>query len=108
MTSSLFAANALFAPLQHLVRSVARVFAAPTMQRSAPATKPSAQDTAAAQTPASAPRRLRVVRVLEEPSAISAGRMVISGRMADVCAELERLAALEADHELDRGLSLRA
>jgi hypothetical protein len=25
-----------------------------------------------------------------------AGRMVISGRMADVCAELERLAALEA------------
>ena len=26
----------------------------------------------------------------------SAGRMVISGRMADVCAELERLAAQEA------------
>jgi hypothetical protein len=25
-----------------------------------------------------------------------AGRMVISGRMADVCAELDRLAALEA------------
>jgi hypothetical protein len=40
---------------------------------------------------------LRVVRVLE-PSASRAvaGRMVISGRMADVCAELDRLAALEA------------
>ena len=31
---------------------------------------------------------LRVVR--------SSGRLVISGRMADVCAELERLAAMEA------------
>jgi hypothetical protein len=40
---------------------------------------------------------LRVVRVLEPsaPRAI-AGRMVISGRLADVCAELDRLAALEA------------
>jgi len=40
---------------------------------------------------------LRVVRVLE-PSASRtvAGRMVISGRLADVCAELDRLAALEA------------
>jgi len=37
------------------------------------------------------------VRVLEPsaPRAV-AGRMVISGRMADVCAELDRLAALEA------------
>ena len=33
-------------------------------------------------------RPLRVVR--------SSGRIVISGRMADVCAELDRLAALEA------------
>jgi len=39
---------------------------------------------------------LRVVRVLE-PSAprSTAGRMVISGRLADVCAELDRLAAME-------------
>jgi len=28
----------------------------------------------------------------------SAGRMVISGRMADVCAELDRLAELESRH----------
>jgi hypothetical protein len=40
---------------------------------------------------------LRVVRVLESNQAArGAGRMVISGRMSDVCAELERLAALEA------------
>jgi hypothetical protein len=40
---------------------------------------------------------LRVVRVLEAcPAPSGAGRMVISGRMADVCAELDRLAELEA------------
>jgi hypothetical protein len=42
-------------------------------------------------------RPLRVVRVLEPAAPRStAGRMVISGRLADVCAELDRLAALEA------------
>ena len=40
---------------------------------------------------ATAARPLRVAR--------GSGRVVISGRMADVCAELERLAALEAEHE---------
>ena len=40
---------------------------------------------------------LRVVRVLEPSAArAEAGRMVISGRLADVCAELDRLAAQEA------------
>lgn len=40
---------------------------------------------------------LRVMRVLEAgQSSASVGRMVISGRMADVCAELDRLAAREA------------
>jgi hypothetical protein len=38
---------------------------------------------------------LRVRRVVE-PHAPGAGRMVISGSMDDVCAELDRLAALEA------------
>jgi hypothetical protein len=41
-------------------------------------------------------RPLRMVRVIEAgqtPSQV--GRMVISGRMADVCAELDRLAAHE-------------
>jgi hypothetical protein len=46
---------------------------------------------------ATACRPVRVVRVIETPpSAASAGRMRISGRMADVCAELDRLAALES------------
>lgn len=41
-------------------------------------------------------RTLRVVRVIEsgDPRA-HVGRMMISGRMADVCAELDRLAACE-------------
>jgi hypothetical protein len=40
----------------------------------------------------SLPRPLRVIRVKDD-SPQMAGRMVISGRMADVCAELDRLAA---------------
>jgi hypothetical protein len=44
-----------------------------------------------------APKPLRVVRVVEPAGARNhAGRMVISGRLADVCAELDRLVALEA------------
>lgn len=40
---------------------------------------------------------LRVVRVIEQgQSRGHVGRMVISGSMADVCAELDRLAACEA------------
>lgn len=57
--------------------------------------KPLSQATcarSAAATPA-----LRVLRVTESDQRVKgAGRMVISGRMADVCAELDRLAALEA------------
>lgn len=43
-----------------------------------------------------ATKPLRVTRVVEAsaPRAV-AGRMVISGRLADVCAELDRLAAQE-------------
>jgi len=40
---------------------------------------------------------LRIVRILDADHApANVGRMVISGRMADVCAELDRLAAREA------------
>lgn len=47
-------------------------------------------------------RSLKVVRVAEPSTPRKyAGRMVISGRMADVCAELDRLAALE-DREITR------
>jgi hypothetical protein len=41
-------------------------------------------------------RPLRVIRVLENDHVpANVGRMVISGRMADVCAELDRLADRE-------------
>ena len=52
--------------------------------------------------PATEPQRraappLRVLRVLEAGQhAAHGGRMVISGRMADVCAELDRMVAREA------------
>lgn len=47
--------------------------------------------------PATAPRRLKVVREFEPGVSPScAGRMVISGRMADVCAELDRMAQRES------------
>ena len=40
--------------------------------------------------------RLRIVREFDPTtSPVCAGRMVISGRMADVCAELERMAQRE-------------
>ncbi|MDP9601240.1 UNVERIFIED_ORG: hypothetical protein J2W38_001010 [Variovorax paradoxus] len=49
------------------------------------------------ETAASPARPLRVVRVVDgKGQQRSANRVVISGRMADVCAELDRLAALEA------------
>jgi hypothetical protein len=46
---------------------------------------------------ATSPRRLKIVREFEAGVSPScAGRMVISGRMADVCAELDRMAQREA------------
>lgn len=42
-------------------------------------------------------RPLRVIRVLETgQTSAYGGKMIISGRMADVCAELERMAEREA------------
>lgn len=85
MGITMFTFGGLLAPLQSLVSWFA----------GAPQTRP-----LAAHAPASrgcVRRPLRVVRVMEACQASSgAGRMVISGRMADVCAELDRLAELEA------------
>ena len=102
MGTPLFAASVLFAPLQRLARWVRPDARAPGRQAVAPAACV-ARPAAAVRlpVPAHAARtartaRLRVVRVFEGPQAAAgAGRMVISGRMADVCAELDRLAALE-------------
>ncbi len=95
MGIALFTLSSLFAPLQ--------AFFAPVS---------SAGTTARAQTPPSTTcqrqvavksRPLRVVRVVEpQAPRACAGRMVISGRMADVCAELDRLAAIEAASQAAR------
>lgn len=46
-----------------------------------------------------ATRRIKIVREYETGiSAACAGRMVISGRMADVCAELDRMVLKENSH----------
>lgn len=51
----------------------------------------------AAPLPGARPSALRVLRVCEaQPLPGEIGRLRISGRMADVCAELDRLAAQEA------------
>ena len=71
---------------RHLLAAVERV-----AQEAAPGT-------ASPSGPVSAARPLRVLHVLDPAGGSGGGRMVISGRMADVCAELERLAAWEARH----------
>lgn len=45
-------------------------------------------------------RPLRIVRVMEAGQPAGAERLRISGRMADVCAELDRLAAGEAAQQI--------
>jgi hypothetical protein len=91
-------ANALFFPLAKLfaaVESLVYWFSPrPQPKLRLPVRAPAHADQARAAAP------LRVVRVVE-PSAprTVAGRMVISGRLADVCAELDRLAAQEAGNE---------
>ena len=110
MGIALFSFSGLVAALQSLVGWC--MGAAPARasrgRRSAPVPRPKGLNpeagrghiawAAARQRPGHAMGRpLRVLRVVEACHApASAGRMVISGRMADVCAELERLAELEA------------
>jgi hypothetical protein len=91
-------ANALFFPLSKLFTAVESLVYWFSPRPQAVASPPVRAPAQVAQPRAAAP--LRVVRVVE-PSAprTVAGRMVISGRLADVCAELDRLAALEAGNE---------
>ena len=87
MGIAMFTLNGLLAPMRALAGWL--VSPAPHAMPAPPATA----------TPILVPVRkpLRVVRVVEACGApAAAGRMVISGRMADVCAELDRLAALES------------
>ena len=106
MNTALFANSDFFGPLQGLMRwfSAGRIAAVgvPLPQREAPSFTPksvAANDllTGATGQNRSTSKPLRVLRVVESGQARSSvGRMVISGRMADVCAELDRLAAREA------------
>lgn len=78
MSIALFGAYRLLNPLQNVVRGFMPAQALQSTRRPLP---------------------LRVARVMEaQHNRSNAGRMVISGRMADVCAELDRLAELENRH----------
>ena len=78
MSIALFGAYRLLNPLQNVVRGFMPEQALQSTRRPLP---------------------LRVARVMEaQHSRSQAGRMVISGRMADVCAELDGLAELENRH----------
>ena len=107
MNTALFANADFFGPLQGLMRwwsssRFATVGVSLPKRDAAASFTPKTiaandQFTRASVQKASMPKPLRVVRVVESGQARSSvGRMVISGRMADVCAELDRLAAREA------------
>jgi hypothetical protein len=107
MNIALFAQSGIFRSLQTLVRSwtVSNEQALHKLTSPAQSSQPFASKSIArsvAMTGATAHNRtllkpLRVVRVVEAgQSRSSVGRIVISGRMSDVCAELDRLAACEA------------
>jgi hypothetical protein len=88
-------ATAFLLPLTHLYASL-QALAAWIVPRHAHPAGAATRAPAPRPVPCRPAMPLRVVRVVE-PSAprTVAGRMVISGRLADVCAELDRLAALE-------------
>lgn len=68
--------------------------AAPTPAIPATVARPYCDDIVVARARVNTVRVLRVTESGQAPASV--GRMVISGRMADVCAELDRLAAREA------------
>lgn len=106
MGITLLTFSGLISPLQHFLgwlaeaplrgRSSGRVAQAPLPNCASGRGRSTWRPTGRSALPSRRP--LRVVRVVD-PGHLpaSAGRMVISGRMADVCAELDRLAALEAE-----------
>jgi hypothetical protein len=105
MGVTLFTLGSLFAPLQGIVAALLPVRGSVRQQRPCGTARTGAGlqrasrpvvVTAATARPCRPLRVVRVVRIVEPArAAMDAGRMRISGRMADVCAELDRLAALE-------------
>ena len=93
MTIALFGISSIYNGIQKFMSAEAHI------ERTAPYahTKPSFIATSPKANMLAKQRALRVLRVSEHGEAAHcAGRMVISGRMSDVCAELDRLVALEA------------
>ena len=89
-------ATAFLLPLHNLFSSLQDLVAC-FLPRPDPVPRPVVRTHVQRPLPVPPAKPLRVLRVVEPsaPRAI-AGRMVISGRLADVCAELDRLAAMEA------------
>lgn len=106
MNIAFFAEPRTWAPLQSLLRWLAPAVAPLGQTASQPCSaSPARMDTLPAcqrrlnrsETALAQRRPLRIVRIMEAGQApAQVGRMVISGRLADVCAELDRLAACEA------------
>jgi hypothetical protein len=103
MAITLFAVGALMAPLHQLLVGLGRSRATRNTSRpsrpfpSAPARAAVTRAVSIEHGQSRPIRPLRVVRVAEPwRGPAGAGRMVISGRMADVCAEIDRLAELES------------
>ena len=93
MTFALFGISSLYNGIQKFMSAAAHLEQQPT-QGVHPRAIPAQESRLAKQL------ALRVLRVAEHGEAPNcAGRMVISGRMADVCAELDRLVALEAKNK---------
>ena len=98
MGIALFTFDGLFAPLQAAldwIRAQARPLPCPPASSG-----PRSRCTRPATPAPRAVRRLgagpvRVLRVVDAQAPADFGRLVITGRMADVCAELDRLAAQE-------------
>ncbi len=107
MGIALLAFSGLFQSLSHFTRAApllakpqrANAYLRPVWTRRpvcTPSVLKATPPTSCARTAATTPA-LRILRVTESDQRVKgAGRMVISGRMADVCAELDRLAAMEA------------
>ena len=108
MSNSLFAALGLLVPMHRLFRRFSGSTPSATRAGASQSYRPvelpasvltdagcSARVRAASRNRSRSAIPLRVVRVMEAGQALG-GRMVISGRMADVCAELDRMAEREA------------
>ena len=108
MTIALFGISSLYNSIQNFMSASSLLQSSPMKQAVRPSgssssvVRPNAASVSTFTSNSSAAgishqRALRVMRIAEQGDAPScAGRMVISGRMADVCAELDRLVALEA------------